>query len=74
MTDSKKQEDNYYVHFKGARLTKTQANIVGLGIIFGAIGAVIVVLLSIASKTMALAIVAVFALLGGVIGMLIWRR
>jgi len=37
----KKQEDEYYVDFKGARLTKLEANRIGVGIIFGIFGVVL---------------------------------
>lgn len=74
MTDRKKREDDYYVYFRGAKLTRRQANIAGLGIIFGMIGAVVVILFAIMSKTVALSIVTLLALAGGAIGMIIWRR
>ena len=35
---NKKKEDDYYILFQGGKLSKREANKVGIGIIFGLIG------------------------------------
>jgi hypothetical protein len=67
-------KDDYYVYFRGAGLTKRQANMVGLGILFGVLGTAVVVFFPISGKAVAYAIITLFALAGGILGILIWRK
>jgi hypothetical protein len=73
MTDEKKNDD-YYVYFKGAKLTKRQANIAGLSIIFGIICSIMLILFTTINKTSALSIITFVTLAGAAIGMRIWKR
>ncbi len=46
----KKNKDEYYVDFKGARLTKLEANRIGVGIVFGIIGIVLLFFIPVKEK------------------------
>ena len=57
--------DDYVVLFKGAKLSKQEANKVGLGIICGVIGIVISLFtLGVENKFVSLIIISIFALFG----------
>jgi hypothetical protein len=57
--------DDYVVSFKGARLSKREANKVGLGIIFGLLGVVVSLLLfGTQNRIITIAILSLFASVG----------
>jgi hypothetical protein len=60
----KKNDDDYYILLKGAKLNKREANKAGVGIIFGFIGAVTANVLPISGRVAAFLIIAAFAITG----------
>ena len=60
------KNDDYYF-FKSAKLNKHQANVVGVAIIFGFVGALAAALMPV-SRLVAYAIIAVFVIAGYIIG------
>lgn len=75
MANKKKKEDHYYVYFKGAKLTKREANIGGLSILFGLIGTIGVILVPVGkSRAIDLGIVALSILVGYIIGAKIFKQ
>ena len=64
--DNKKKKDHdYYVNFRGAILTKTEANRIGVGLIFGFIGIVLVLLLPVEDKgLLSYLIIGIFIFIG----------
>ena len=66
-----KDDKNYYVPFKNAKLTKREANVIGLSIIFGFLGAIVAALLPLQNRILAIGIIIVFALAGYVIANLL---
>ncbi|MFA5272252.1 MAG: hypothetical protein WC412_07975 [Candidatus Omnitrophota bacterium] len=70
-----KKNDDYIVLLKGVKLSKREANIVGLSIIFGIIGTVVsMAAVGINNKTIGFMIVAVFVLIGYLIGNKIFKK
>jgi hypothetical protein len=65
LKNPKKKNNEHYVYFRGARLNKSQANNVGVGIIFGVIGAFFSLLLPFEDQNIASYLtILVFAFLG----------
>ena len=70
-----KEKDDYIVPFKGAKLSKREANKVGLSIIFGIIGIVVsLATIGTNNKTIGFIIVAAFALFGYFVGNKIFKK
>jgi len=65
MMNKKKENDDYLVLFKGAKLSKREANKVGVGIIFGIIGILISIFIPLVkSKIVDYAIILIFVVVG----------
>jgi threonine/homoserine/homoserine lactone efflux protein len=72
---NKREKDNYVVLFKGAKLSRREANKVGLGIIFGVIGIFISIVVGVESKLIASILIFTFAAVGYlVIGNKIFKK
>ncbi len=57
--------DDYYIFFKGAKVTKKQGNRIGIGILFGIIGSVIIPFLPIGTnRSISYCILLSFVLVG----------
>lgn len=70
-----KEKNDYIVLFKGAKLSKREANKVGLSIIFGIIGIVIsIATVGTNNKNIGFMIIAIFALVGYFIGNKIFKK
>jgi len=70
-----KEKNDYIVLFMGAKLSKREANKVGLSIMFGIIGIVIsMATVGTNNRTIGFTIVAIFALLGYFIGSKIFKK
>ena len=65
-TNNKKEKDpGYYVNFKGATVTKTEANRIGVGIVFGIIGIIVVLLLPLRDeKILSYSLITMFIFIG----------
>ena len=77
MDDQKEQKDknDYIVLFKGAKLSKRQANIVGLCIIFGAVGIFVSFLVTgWKNKTIDYVIIIIFVIIGDLLGNKIFKK
>lgn len=73
MTAKKKKED-HYVYFKGAKLTKREANIGGLSILFGLIGTIGVVLVPVeTTRAIGFGIIMLFIVVGYIVGSRIFK-
>lgn len=73
---SKKEGNNdYVVLFKGVKLSKCEANSIGLGIIFGIAGILVAIFTPIAKvKFLAYVFIAVFSVLGYFLGIKLFRK
>ncbi len=75
MTDKKKEENHHYWNFQGANLTKRQAKIVGLSVLFGWIGAIMTVLVPLEkSKVIDYVVISFFGLAGYILGRMRFRQ
>jgi hypothetical protein len=71
----KEKKDDYVVLFKGAKLSKNEANSVGLGIIFGIIGSLISLYTPLARATfMAYGLIMVFSIIGYCLGIKLFKN
>jgi len=75
----KKKKDDYLILFSGAKISKREANKVGLGLIFGTVGVILTIVITIATgkeiKIFNYIIIAVFALFGYfIVGNIITRK
>ena len=65
MMNKKKKNNDYLVLFKGAKLSKREANKVGVGIIFGIIGIFVSIFITpMESKIVDYAIIFIFIIIG----------
>jgi len=65
MDNKNERKDDYYVLFNGAKLTKNEANKIGIGILFGIVGIVVLQFLPFEKKSfISYLILAFFVLVG----------
>lgn len=62
--ENKKEKDNYVVLFKGAKLSKREANKVGLGVVFGVIGIFVSIVAGVKNNLIAFILILIFAAVG----------
>jgi len=75
MIMSKKKEDDYLVEFKGAKLSKHQANSVGFALIFGFFGIIILLFTPIATNRLVVyCILIAFSVIGYYLGNKIFKK